>query len=300
MMTARLTACLLILALVLPLPGIGATTAHATTGWYIAFGIGASKAGTMKQAGNNDDTTCYPDDDCGHLPDMLPTGYRWFYDLHPDTDAAFELAVGYGFRLFRLELATTRQTLGIDQQFVGGSYLDGSRAMPAADSFYTVDVKTGVDDLTLHTLALNAYADLPIADPRLTPYLGLGLGLTFAKLSRLHYESAYALKEPECPDTAACANPEGYEEIQDIDPAMYNGRQHIDLTDTVPSVHFHLGADYRIRDTLLIGLKVSYNLAGDMSQEDAYEYHAIAGMTSHTEISGIRYWAVLLNLKWEL
>ena len=289
-----------LIAAVLATVLLGATTADAATGWYIAFGIGANKADTMKQAGNNDDTTCYPDDDCSHLPDMLPTGYRWFYDLHPDIDAAFELAVGYGFRLFRLELATTRQTLGIDQQFVGGTYLDGSRAMPAADSFYTVDVETDVDDLTLHTLALNAYADLPIADPRLTPYLGLGLGLTFAKLSRLHYESAYALKELECPDAAACAYPEGYEEIQDIDPTMYNGRQHIDLMDTVPSVHFHLGADYRIRDTLLIGLKVSYNLAGDMSQEDAYEYHAIEGMTSHTEISGIRYWTVLLNLKWEL
>ena len=265
----------------------GAVTADAQEGWYIAFGAGVSKAATMKQAGNNRDTTCYPDDECG--ADFRPEGYRSRYDLHSENGASFELGVGYSLQMFRIELSTTHQTLGIDQHFAGASYLDGSRIAPDMDSFYTVDVKTGVDDLTLHTLVLSGYVDLPFVNLSVNPYLGLGLGLGFAKLSGLYYESAYEFAPP----------PE-YEGDRNVDAAMYNGRQLVDVSDVVATVHFHVGANYRLLDNLLLGLKVSYNLAGDMSQEDAYEFHAIEGLTNHTEFSGIRYWTVLLNLKREL
>ena len=279
---------------------VAASAAHATTGWYVSFGAGASQASTMKQAGSNEDSTCYPDDLC--TAEFAPDGYRWRYDLHPDSGAALELAVGYDFRLFRLELATTHQTLGIDQQFVVGRYRDGSGILPNPESFYAVDVETGADDLTLHTVSAGAYLDLPLNNTLMTPYLGIGLGFAFARLSGLRYESSYALREFDCSDfglETGCQAPPQYEALREVDPAMYNGRQHIDLSDTVPTAHFHLGADYRLTDTLLFGVKASYNLVDSMSRTDAYEFHAIEGMDSHTEISGIRYWTVLLKLRWQ-
>ena len=253
-------------------------------GWYIAVGVGASRAATMKQAGHNRDTTCYPNDDCRHLPGGMPAGYRWFYDLHPDTGAAFELAVGRTFRVFRLELAASRQAFDVEQKFTGATYLNGSAIMPAADSGYASTSTAKADALTLHTLSLNAYYDVPLARSRVTPYLGVGLGLSFAELSGLHYQGQYA-----CTDATRCERPE-----------RYNGRQDTDLSDTVPAAHLHAGADYRLSDRLLLGLKLSYSLMDDMDSRDAYTYHAVPGMTSFTDISGIRYWSFLLNLKYLL
>lgn len=266
---------------------LSASTSHAmpeeaNAGWYVAVGVGASRAATMKQAGHNRDTTCYPDDDCHHLPGGMPTGYRWFYDLHPDTGAAFELAVGRTFRPIRLELAASRQMIDLEQAFTGATYLDGSTIMPVADSGYASTSRGSVDDLTIHTLSLNVYYDVPLARSRVTPYLGVGLGLSFAKLSGLHYQSQYV-----CTDDTRCERPE-----------RYNGRQDVDLSDTVPSAHLHAGADYRLSDRLLLGLKLSYSLADDMGSRDGYVYHAIPGLTNFTGISGIKYWSFLLNFKY--
>ena len=195
----------------------GAATTHATAGWYISIGAGMSDADTMRQSGNNDDTTCYPGDVC--RPGFTPDGYRWRYDLRPESGVALEPGVGYDLRLLRLELTTTRQTLGIDQQFVFVSYLDGARVLPDMDSLYTVDVKTGADELTLHTLSVNAYSDLHVNNLLIKPYLGFGLGLAFARLSGLLYEAAYAVEAP----------PE-HEALHDaVDPSVYDGRQHIEV-----------------------------------------------------------------------
>ena len=261
-----------------------AATTHAE--WYISLGVGAGKADTMQQAGDNRDTTCYPDDDCSHQLDGLINGYRWGYNLHADNAIAYELAVGYNFKRFRIELATGRQTFDLDQRFTGGSYLDGSHIRPAVDTLYTAKVQADADDLTLHTLSFNAYYEFPLAISPVTPYVGLGLGIAFAELSGLFYQSEYSVA---CDDTETC-----------LDPRAYNGRQLVDLTDIVPAAHLHLGADYRLSGRLSLGLKLSYHLAGNLHQDDAYEYHAIADLTSHIEISGIRYWTALATLKWEL
>ena len=269
---------------------LGPGVLHAMTedarpaGWYVAVGVGASRAATMKQAGHNRDTTCYPNEDCSLLPGGMPSGYRWFYDLHSDTGAAFEFAVGRTFHPVRLELAIGRQAMDVAQQFTGSTYLDGSAIVPVADSGYTASSTSGVDDLTLHTLSLNAYYDVPLARSRLTPYLGAGLGVAFAELSGLYYQGRYA-----CADDTRCERPE-----------RYNGRHDVDLSDTVPAAHLHAGADYRLSDRLRLGLKLSYSMSDDMGSRDAYVYHAVPGLTSFTRISGIQYWSLLLNLKYLL
>lgn len=268
----------------------GASTSHAIpedtrpAGWYVAVGVGANRAATMQQAGDNRDTTCYPTRDCRHLPGGMPSGYRWSYDLHPDTGAAFELAVGRTFRLVRLELAVSRQEIDLEQAFTGSTYLDGSAIVPLPDSGYASTSTASVDDLTLHTLSVNAYYDVPLPRSRVTPYLGVGLGLSFADLSGLHFQIRYA-----CTDDARCQR-----------PGRYDGRQDVDLSDTVAVAHVHAGADYRLSDRLLLGLKLSYSLTGDMGSRDAYAYHAVPGLTSFTGISGINYGSFLLNLKYLL
>ena len=276
-----------VLLVAVALLGPGVLHAHAMedtrpAGWYVAVGVGVNRATTMQQAGHNRDTTRYPTRDYRHLPGGMPTGYRWFYDLHPDTGAAFELAVGRTFRPIRLELAVSRQMIDLEQAFTGATYLDGSPIVPVADSGYASTGRGSVDDLTIHTLSLNAYYDLPLARSRVTPYLGVGLGLSFAELSGLHYQSQYV-----CTDDTRCERPE-----------RYNGRQDVDLSDTVPSAHLHAGADYRLSDRLLLGLKLSYSLADDMGSRDAYTYHAVPGLTSFTGISGINYGSFLLSLKY--
>ena len=269
---------------------LGLGVPHAMTedtrpaGWYVAVGVGANRAATMQQAGDNRDTTCYPTRDCRHLPGGMPSGYRWSYDLHSDTGAAFELAMGRTFRSVRLELAVSRQRIGLEQAFTGSTYLDGSTIVPAADSGYTSASTASVDDLTIHTLSVNAYYDVPLPRSRVTPYLGVGLGLAFAELSGLHFQIRYA-----CTDDTRCDRPE-----------RYDGRQDVDLSDTVPVAHVHAGADYRLSDRLLLGLKLSYSLTDDVGSRDAYAYHAIPGLTSFTGISGINYGSFLLHLKYLL
>ena len=275
------------------LSGAGLSQARAegsrAAGWYIAVGAGASRAAVMKQAGHNQDTTCYPNDDCSHLAGGMPSGYRWSYLLHPDIAAAFELAVGRTFHPVRLELSASRRTFEMEQEFTGLSYVDGSARVPAQDSGYTSSNTAGVDDLTVHALSLSAYYDVPLAGSRVTLYLGAGVGLSYAELSGLHYRSRYG-----CTDEARCQQPE-----------RFDGRQDVDLSDTIPSVHAHAGVDYRLSDRLLLGLKLTSSWMDDMRQRDAYAYHAVPGMTSFTRISGvsgaaINYGSLLLTVKYLL
>ncbi len=281
------------LLVVVALSGAGASGAMAegarTAGWYIAVGAGVSRAAMMKQAGRNRDTTCYPNDDCSHLPGGMPSGYRWSYFLHPDIATAFELAVGRTFQPFRLELSASRRAFDVEQEFTGLSYLDGAPRVRAEDSGYTSGATTGVDDLTISTLMFSAYYDVPLADSRVTLYLGAGVGLSLAELSGLHYQSRYS-----CTDDTRCERPE-----------RYDSRQNVDLTDTVPSVHAHVGVDYLLGDSLLLGLKLTSNWMDDARQRDAYAYHPVPGMSSFTSISGvsdtaINYGSLLLTVKYLL
>ena len=252
-----------------------------SSGWYVSLGVGASRAATMKQSGHNRDTVCYPTRDCRHLPAGMPTGFRWNYDLESGPGTAFEMTVGRAFPLLRLELAGSRQSMNVEQEFTAITYLDGSALVRLADSAYTSTSTGGVDDLTIHTLSLNAYYDMPLARSHITPYVGAGLGLAFVELSGLRFQTRYSCTGMRCER-----------------PERYNVRQDTNLSDTVPSAHLHAGADYPFGRRLLIGLKVSYNLVADVKDESAYDQHAIPGLTNASRISDIRYWSLFLNFKY--
>ena len=118
----------------------------------------------------------------------------------------------------------------------------------------------------------------------MTPYVGAGLGVSFAELSGLHFSEHYS-----CTDASRCENPE-----------RYNGRQDVDMSDTVASVHFHAGADYGLGERLAVGVKLSYSLTEDMQEHHAYTHHALPGMSNEARVSGIGYGSLMINLKYRL
>ena len=257
---------------------------HQPSGWYLATGAGVTRAAGMEQSGWNRDTTCYPNDDCGHLTGGAPTGYRWFYDLRADRGTAAEIAIGRRLGPLRLEAALTQRRNGVGQAFTGITYLDGSRLMPAADSDYESSSTRSVDDLTTRTLSLNAYHDVRIVESPITPYVGAGLGISFVELAGLYYESMY-----HCKADVACD-----------DPGQYDGRQDVAVSDVVPSGHLYVGANMAINPKFLVDLKLSYSMVGDIEDEDAYAFHKVPNLTSTTSVSDIRQWSLMLGVRYGL
>ena len=166
-------------------------------GWYVSVSGGTNWNPVMKQAGDNRDNICYPNDLC----DGTPGGYRWFYDLPSDLGTAFEIAIGRNFGGVRLAVSASQRSNNIKQEFTDITFRDGSPILPNVDSNYTSTSKTSVDALATRTLSLNAYHDFSLAENRIMPYLGAGLGLSSIELTGLSYVSAStfitALREAE-------------------------------------------------------------------------------------------------------
>jgi len=83
-------------------------------------------------------------------------------------------------------------------------------------------------------------------------------------------------------------------------PGQYDGLQHIDLSDIVPSGHVHAGVDVDLGSGILIGLKLSYNRTGDIGGSHGYSEHKVPDLTSYTRISEIERWSLLVGAKYLL
>ena len=82
-------------------------------------------------------------------------------------------------------------------------------------------------------------------------------------------------------------------------PEQYNSRQDEDLTDTVLSAHLHAGLDYRASERVLVGLKLSYAMVGDMEDvKGDYDFHPVPGISNFTTISGMNHWSVMFGVKY--
>ncbi len=275
-----------VLAVCAILVAAGASAAQEAkpSGWYVGASIGINKASGIEQAGHNRDNICYPEDDCSHLAGGAPEGYRWYYDLDADDGAALEISVGRTFGDFRLELGLAQRKNDVEQKFTDITYLDGARIMARPVSNYQSEANASIDDLTTRTLSLNAYYDFSIAGSRFTPYVGAGVGVSFVELSGVYFEARYSCKNP----------------AMDCDiPEQYDGRQNEDLTDTVLSAHLHAGLDYRASDKMLLGLKLTYSMVGDMEDvKGDYDFHPVAGLSNFTTISGMNHFSVMLGVKY--
>ena len=279
----RVIMAALALCAILGLAGVSAAQEAKPSGWYVGAGAGINKASGIEQAGHNRDNICYPEDDCSHLDGGAPQGYRWYYDLDADDGAAFEISVGRAFGSIRLELALAQRKNDVEQKFTGITYRDGSRIMARPVSNYQSRTSTTIDDLTTRTLSLNAYYDFSLPGSRLTPYLGAGVGVSFVELSGVFFEARYFCKDP----SADCDMPE-----------QYDGRQNADLTDTVLSAHLHAGLDYRVSDKMLVGLKLTYSMVGDVEAKGDYDFHPVPGLTNTNEITGMNHFSVMFGVKY--
>ncbi len=249
--------------------------------WYVGVGAGLNWISDMDQAGWNRDHICYPMDDCTGK-DI--GGYRWFYDLDAERDSMFEIAIGRRFGNLRLELSANRRKNDIDQKFTNITYLDGSAIMPDLNSDYTSQSTASIDDLVTQSFPLNVYYDFSLTSSRITPYVGAGLGLSHVKLTRLFFRSEYS-----------CS---GVCNAELSPPGAYNSWQDENLSDTVFSKHLYAGADYKLNERFLLGLKLFYSQVNDMKDTGRYTEHPVPDQLNHTKISGMDHWSVTVNLKY--
>ena len=161
------------------------------SGWYIGGGIGANWTSQMDQEGWNRDTYCYPDSAACAAPGPsadIP-GYRWMYDLDLDAGTAFEISVGRMFNNWRLELSAAQRNNAIEQKFKDITFLNGQHDTRPPGNRVTSNSMTRIDDLTARTLSVNAYYDFTDVFERITPYVGVGLGVAFVEISGVHFST---------------------------------------------------------------------------------------------------------------
>ena len=259
--------------------------------WYISGGVGVNWTGDMDQVGWNRDTYCYPDscNDPGrsqNISDRDIPGYRWSYNLDVGVGSAFEIAIGRAFNRLRLEISAAQRKNDVDQQFTGITYLNGRQTYPRPEGNTVVSNSMArIDDLTTRTLSFNAYYDFLDTLPMITPYLGVGLGVAFVKISGVYFSSDY--KDPDNPAR---------------DLSFYNSRKDSDESDTVLVGNLYAGADYSLTDETLLGLKFTYSMMDDVEDTGNYLYHPVhednPAFTSHENFSGPRQWSVMVTVKY--
>lgn len=260
--------------------------------WYISGGVGVNWTGDMDQVGWNRDTYCYPDscNDPGRSQDSSEVstipGYRWSYNLDVGVGSAFEIAIGRAFNRLRLEISAAQRKNDVDQQFTGITYLNGRQTYPRPEGNNVVSNSMArIDDLTTRTLSFNAYYDFLDTLPMITPYLGVGLGVAFVKISGVYFSSDY--KDPD---------------DSERDLSFYNSRKDSDESDAVLVGNLYAGADYSLTDETLLGLKFTYSMMDDVEDTGDYLYHPVhednPAFTSHENFSGPRQWSVMVTVKY--
>ena len=266
--------------------GSGGTT---RSGWYVGGGIGLNWASDLDQEGWNRETTCYPTDACFDA-DPVPqiSGYRWRYDIDADAGAAFEVSAGRTFNRARLELSFAQRKNDLDQMFRSITYYDGTPREARRGGTVVSNARNSIDHLIAHTLSLNAYYDFPDAFRGISPYLGVGLGPAFVEVSGVHFSINYEDRS-------------GDAQAYDPPLSFYNSRQDADLSDTVLARHLYAGADYRLNDKTLLGLKLTYSMIGDIEARGGYSLHPFherdPDLPNHNRFTGARHWTLMLTFK---
>ena len=275
-------------AIVMVLAASGEASAETgRSGWYIGGGIGVNWTYEMDQAGWNRDIYCYPDSAACATPGPSTDiqGYRWMYNLDMDAGSAFEISVGRMFNRWRLELSAAQRNNAIAQKFKSITFLDGRVDTPPSENTVTSNAMARIDDLTTRTLSVNAYYDFTDVFERITPYVGVGLGVAFVEVSGVHFSTRYE-------DTADPAR----------DLSRFDSRQDADISDTVFVGNFHAGADYSLTDETLLGVKLTYSLMGDIEHTGRYQMHPMENQDpafpNHNAFSGPRQVSVMFTLKY--
>ena len=285
---AFVTLCILICASA----AINAASAETgRSGWYFSVGTGLALNSGMDQEGWNRDTVCYPTDPC-FVADPVPalSGYRWGYAIDADAGTEFEITLGRALGPLRLEVSASQSKNNIEQEFASLEYLDGSPWI-GREGIVSNDVAS-IGDLTTRIVALNVYRDFAAAHRALTPYIGIGLGAAFVKISDVKYSNDYQ-------DTAESPP------IYDPPLSFYNSITDVDYSDTVAAGRLHAGADYNLNDRMLLGAKLTYTLVDDMADTGVYDSHPMQQegdppFTNQTTFDATHSWSLAVTLKHQL
>lgn len=263
-----------------------------TSGWYVSAGLGGNLVYGLDQAGSNTESTCYPTSACFDMVLRDVPGYRWRYDPSTDRGIGFDAAVGRVFDRTRLEVSFTQRRNNVDQGSpVEITYLDGTSS--GASSFLGLGLVqaaavNSIEDLVTRTVSLNAYYDLPIGPPGITPYVGVGTGIAFVNLTRIFFSIEYG-------------DPSGEETPYDPPLSFYNSKQDTELSDRVFAGHVYAGADYSLNDRAAVGLKMAYSRVDDVEHVGTYEYHPYfdtdPSLTNKNTFSVVNHWSVTLNVR---
>jgi len=245
--------------------------------WYVSAGLGVNVAGAFDQTGFNNDTICYPNFVC----DSPPAGFRWFYDLEPDTGGALEFALGRAFNDWRVELAATRLDNGVDQQFTGIEHLDGTPLRFIEQNDYRIETRASAGDLRIHSLSLNVYRNFASMGDW-TPYLGAGLGAAQAEITEVYFEERYT-----CVSEACQGRPAG----------EFDSLQRADLGETVYTAQVFAGADYDIGENTQLGLELTWRHIDEFSDTDTYLEHAPPALTNTNTFGKTSHWSLGIQLK---
>ena len=222
--------------------------------------------------------------------DPIPeiSGYRWRYNIDATAGAVFEIAAGRIFDRTRLELSLAQRKNGLDQVFRSITDYDGMPMEERRGGSAVSYTQASIDHLSVRTLALNAYYDFPDALGGISPYLGGGLGPAFAEVSGVRFSNEYE-------DTSGDAP------AYDPPLSFYNSRQDADLSDTVLAVHLYAGADYSLNDKILLGLKLTYSITGNIEAISGYSLHPLherdPDFPNHNTFTGARYWTLSFTVK---
>ena len=248
----------------IPLAFCCAVMADSVTGadsrWYLGAGTGIALHSGMEQVGWNADTVCYPTDACFAI-DPVPSvpGYRWRYAIDADAGAAFAIMLGREFPGFRIEISAAHSRNDLEQAFVDIEYLDGSERAPG-DGTVVADVTTSIGALTTRVASLDIYRDLAAPGARIIPYLGIGLGVAYAKIRDVHFSADYRDASPVPP-------------AYDPPLSFYGSNQDDDLSDVAAAGKFHAGADYLAGPKTRIGAKLTCSLLEGTADDGVYSRH---------------------------
>ena len=252
--------------------------------WYFSVGAGLNSVSTLDQNGYNYDNVVYPDLDYSHLPGGKPDGFRWHYIVETESGEAFQAAVGRMFKSGgRLELRYDRRNAALELGEKKSTFLFGD-PIKGKETDIVGQYSWDIGDLLTDTLALNVYYGVPVADGKITPYLGVGVGVSHAKATAVYFESQFT----------GAAEPGGPA------PETLNNLQNVDVADTVSTQMISAGVDFRLADEMLVGLKYAYAAVDDIEKEDLYQSHPKPGFTSFTKFSGMNHWSIGVEIKYLL
>ena len=284
-------------------------------GWYLGMDLGVALSPSLDVNGRDNDlgSTCdlfynpkgygvdQKDHKCVHTDKSK--GDSWTNDIDGGAGVLAGLALGYRLGDFRVEGEYFYRTTTHDDKSDKTIYDETPSGIAEQDAELEEAI-AGVDDVLSHNFFANLYYDFR-SDSKLTPYLGVGVGLAHVSLD---YFSRW--KRSDDPDDIKAyikyvPADEKRMHQERLAGATTVGRAK--LSDTLFGYQVLAGVDYRVREPVTIGLKFRWADFGEFRDREEWDQ-----LRSHDSTLGrgtrvrytvmtedIQFWGVSLNVKYQ-